>query len=136
MKGTHLTLEERKFIQHGLEEGVSKAKIALELGKSPSTVSKEVKKHRTLKLTSAYGRGSRYFCENAGTLKQCFGCKKKCENFLNQEKNPYATMVLGMRITWSSRLQILTFLPLKWIQSLMLLRGHTFRPLSLKMHLL
>ena len=85
MKGTHLTLEERKFIQHGLEVGLSKAKIALELGKSPSTVSKEVKKHRILKLTSAYGRGPRYFCENAGTLKQCFGCKKECENFRERQ---------------------------------------------------
>lgn len=85
MKGTHLTLEERKFIQHGLEEGFSKAKIARELGKSPSTVSKEVKKHRTFKVASTYGRGTRYFCENAGTLKQCFGCKKECENFKKRQ---------------------------------------------------
>ncbi|WP_287587374.1 helix-turn-helix domain-containing protein [Mogibacterium sp.] len=81
MKGTHLTLEDRKYIQHGLEEGLSKAKIARELGKSPSTVSKEVKKHRTFKCANAYGRGIRYFCENVDTLKQSFGCKKECKNF-------------------------------------------------------
>ena len=85
MKGTHLTLEDRKCIQHGLEKEFSKAKIAREIGKSPSTVSKEVKKHRNFKLASAYGRGPRYFCENAGTLKQCFGCKKECENFKERQ---------------------------------------------------
>ncbi len=85
MKGTHLTLEDRKCIQHNLEEGFSKAKIAQELGKSSSTVSKEVKKHRTLKSASAYGRSARYFCENAGMLKQCYGCKKECQNFKKRQ---------------------------------------------------
>ena len=33
MKGTHLSLEDRKFIQRGLEEGLSKAQIARDLGK-------------------------------------------------------------------------------------------------------
>ena len=37
MKGIHLTLEDRKFIQRGLEEGLSKAQIARDLGKDPST---------------------------------------------------------------------------------------------------
>ena len=36
MKGTHLTLEDRKWIQHGLEEGFSKAKIASTNGYSLS----------------------------------------------------------------------------------------------------
>lgn len=81
MKVTHLTLDDSKYIQHCLEEGFSKAKIARELGKSPSTISKEVRKHRTFKFASAYGRSTRYFCENAGKLKQYFGCKKECENF-------------------------------------------------------
>lgn len=35
MKVTHLTLDDRKYIQHCLEEGFSKAKIAREFGKSP-----------------------------------------------------------------------------------------------------
>lgn len=41
-KGTHLTLEDRQQIQEGLEEGLNKAQIARELGKSPSTISKEI----------------------------------------------------------------------------------------------
>ena len=54
MKGAHLTLEDRKVIQAGLEKGLSKAEIARQLGKSPSTISKEIKIHRKFKLASAY----------------------------------------------------------------------------------
>lgn len=85
MKGTHLTLEDRKCIQHGLEDGRSKAAIAQELGRSPSTISKEVLKHRFLKSTSAYGRGTRYFCQNSGKFKECYGCKKECEHFSERQ---------------------------------------------------
>lgn len=42
MKGAHLTLEDCKAIQAGLEDGLSKAEIARQLGKSPSTISKEM----------------------------------------------------------------------------------------------
>lgn len=81
MKGTHLTLEDRKTIQHGLEDGLSKAQIARDIEKSPSTVAKEVRLHRKLKPSSPYQRGIRYYCANGGNFKQCHGCKKKCEHF-------------------------------------------------------
>ena len=81
MKGTHLTLEDRKAIQHGLEEGLSKARIARELGKSPSTISKEVRLHRKFKLANSYNRGPRYFCANSGQFKECHGCKFECSHF-------------------------------------------------------
>ena len=81
MKGTHLTLEDRKAIQHGLEEGLSKAQIARDLGKSPSTISKEVRRHRKFRLASSYNRGPRYFCANSGQFKECYGCKVECCHF-------------------------------------------------------
>ena len=46
-KQKHLTLEDRVLIETGLNSGSSFRAIALELGKDPSTISKEVKKHRT-----------------------------------------------------------------------------------------
>ncbi len=55
-KGTHLTLENRQAIQKGLEEGLSKAQIARDLGKSPSTISKEVKLRRRFTRANRYGR--------------------------------------------------------------------------------
>lgn len=84
MKGTHLSLEDRKFIQRGLEEGLSKAQIARELGKSPSTISKEIRLHRKFKLTSAYGRTAKYYCANKGKFKECLHCKTECRNYLER----------------------------------------------------
>ena len=48
MKGAHLTLDDRKIIQRDLENGMNRAQIAKELGKSPSTISKEIKLHGSL----------------------------------------------------------------------------------------
>lgn len=46
-KQKHLTLEDRIVIETGLTAGKSMRAIALEIGKDPSTISKEVKKRRT-----------------------------------------------------------------------------------------
>lgn len=81
MKGTHLSLEDRKFIQQSLEDGKSKAQIARELDKSPSTISKEIKLHRKFKLTPSYARGVGYYCANYGQYKECRGCTKECEHY-------------------------------------------------------
>lgn len=51
-KGKHLTLEERRIILKGIENGSDKASIAATIGKDKSTVSKEIKKHRILVHTS------------------------------------------------------------------------------------
>ena len=84
MKGVHLTLDDRKEIQAGLEESLSKAEIARRIGKSPSTISKEIKLHRKFRLASTYGRLPGYFCANKGKFKECYGCKKECENFIER----------------------------------------------------
>lgn len=81
MKGTHLTLDDRKFIQRGLEEHMSKAQIARELGKSASTISKEIRLHRKLKARPAFAQGPGYYCENRGHYKECQKCIRKCEHF-------------------------------------------------------
>ena len=47
--GTHLTLNERKIIQAGIENGSTKADIARTIGKDATTVAKEIRKHRELK---------------------------------------------------------------------------------------
>ena len=43
---THFTLEERKYLQQLLSEGLSFRKIAMILERSPSTISREVKRNR------------------------------------------------------------------------------------------
>ena len=84
MKGAHLSLDDRKAIQAGLEEGLSKAEIARHIGKSPSTVSKEIKVHRKFKFANSYGRYAGYYCANRGNFKECRGCKRKCEHFIER----------------------------------------------------
>lgn len=53
-KGEHLTLDDRKSIQIGLQEGRNFQEIAREIGKDPSTVSKEIRKHRVARRTASF----------------------------------------------------------------------------------
>ena len=46
MSYTHFTLEERKYLQELLSEGKSMRKIAALLGRSPSSVSREIKRNK------------------------------------------------------------------------------------------
>ena len=50
MKNTHLSLEDRKKIQEGLENQLSRTEIARNINKDISTVAKEIKNRRKLKL--------------------------------------------------------------------------------------
>ena len=84
MKGTHLTLDDRKFIQRGIEENMSKAQIARELGKSASTISKEIRLHRRFRGRPAFSQSPGYYCENRGRYKECLKCIRKCEHFLER----------------------------------------------------
>jgi len=75
--GTHLTLEERKIVQAGIENGSTKADIARTIGKDATTIAKEIRKHRQLKPRNTFN--SPVLCVN---LKVCRkGCTKKCERF-------------------------------------------------------
>lgn len=75
---THLTLEERKVIQAGIENNSTKASISRNIGKDPTTVAKEIRKHRSLKPRNTFGRP--ILCIHAKTckVKSCF---KKCEKY-------------------------------------------------------
>lgn len=56
-KNKHITLEDRYVIQHRLEEHKSFRQIGNDIGKEPSTVSKEILGHYEVVETGAYGRG-------------------------------------------------------------------------------
>lgn len=53
-KNLHLTVQERIIIEKGIENGSTKAAIALTISKNKSTVGKEIKKHRELVHKSSY----------------------------------------------------------------------------------
>ena len=73
----HMTLDDRIAIQKALKEGRSFVDIAAVIGKDPSTISKEVKAHLTVKETGTRSRGfnpcaKRNRCDKTGLCKE--GC--------------------------------------------------------------
>lgn len=70
----HLSLEERKIIQTGIENRCNKVDIARTLGKDPTTIAKEIRKHREFKP-----RNVRLYPNICIHRKECGTCFKKCE---------------------------------------------------------
>ena len=69
---THLTLEERKIIQAGIENNSTKASIARTIGKDATTIAKEIRKHHTLKLRNTFNRPvlcAKLECNSTKTLR-------------------------------------------------------------------
>ena len=73
-KNSHLTLSDRIAIEVGLRERKSFSAIAVELGKDPTTISKEVRTHIKLKQAGGYNPCViRKDCKHYGDL--CHPCK-------------------------------------------------------------
>ena len=76
MKNTHLTLEERKSIQDGIENELTKVQIAKNIGKDPTTVGKEIKNRRKLKPRNPFNNPI-----TCTKFKQCGICHGKCAEY-------------------------------------------------------
>ena len=87
----HLTLEDRRYIERSLNEGKSFKDIAKFLCKDPTTISKEVKLHRT---TNTWNKGS--FNNHVSYTDK--GGKIVCQ--LKQSKNSF-----GLQICISSEVR-------------------------------
>lgn len=90
----HLTLDERNYIEQALSRNSSFKEIAIFLFKDPTTISKEVKKHRIRKEGQAIHVGfnhcaRRYSCHRKNLCNQncskecrhCTHCNKICSDF-------------------------------------------------------
>lgn len=83
-KNLHLTVQERIIIEKGIENGSTKAAIALTIGKDKSTVGKEIKKHRKLVHKSSYkincanmkNCSHNHVCDNCADFKP-FTCNRR-----------------------------------------------------------
>ncbi|NJP41791.1 IS30 family transposase [Oscillospiraceae bacterium HV4-5-C5C] len=95
-KHKHLTNQHRSIIQDGLTRGQSFNAIAKQIGKDPTTISKEVRKHRSVHFGSDWLRAP--FCQHfercqrqdlcnrtTCTKRQCRGCRSCHENCLDFE---------------------------------------------------
>ena len=76
--GTHLTLNERKIIQAGIENGSTKADIARTIGKDATTIAKEIRRHRIIKPRNTHYRP--VICAKQKICPQK-PCKRKCDAF-------------------------------------------------------
>lgn len=78
---THITLSEREYLEQKLKEGKSIRQIACALGRSPSTISREIKRNWSKKA-------KRYHPWNANN---CYKYRRKnCHRKNNLTKNPKA----------------------------------------------
>jgi len=91
----HLTLDDRNYIHSGLNTGKSFRQIANHLDKDPSTISKEVRQHRSRLLTGPVGRISNKCIHRADCIvsglcdhicgrqfcRHCNKCNAKCPDF-------------------------------------------------------
>ena len=99
--GKHLTTTQRLYIEKGLMEGKSFSAIAREIDKHPSTVNKEVKKHRFFperkkpdKKIICYRRdvcSIRFLCGKTDCYKQCKicynnNCNRDCKTICPEYK--------------------------------------------------
>lgn len=83
-KNLHLTVQERIIIEKGIENGSTKAAIALTIGKDKSTVGKGIKKHRELVHKSSYkincanmkNCSHNHVCDNCADFKP-FTCNRR-----------------------------------------------------------
>jgi transposase, IS30 family len=73
---THLTLDERKIIQTGLENRCNKVDIARTLKKDPTTIAKEIRKHRYISPRNTFNYP--ILCIH---IKKCGKCKNKCSDY-------------------------------------------------------
>lgn len=76
MKNSHLSLDDRKKIQEGLEKELSRTQIAENINKNISTVAKEVKNRRKLKPRNPFNNPI-----TCTKFKQCKICHGKCSEY-------------------------------------------------------
>lgn len=76
----HLTLEDRNYIEQALNQGMTFKEIAKFLSKDPTTIAKEIKKHRTRKEPSRFN-GCGNICKNRYACRRKNVCGRNC-NYL------------------------------------------------------
>lgn len=73
----HLTLSDRNYIEQALNAGMTFKDIGKFLSKDPTTISKEIKKHR-IKKEPSYHTGYINICKYKYTCKRKNVCGKNC----------------------------------------------------------
>ena len=85
----HMTLEDRNYIEQALNQNITFKEMGKYLGKDPTTIAKEVKKHRIRKEGQSVHTGfnhcsKRYACHKSNICKT--SCTKQCRNCIHCNK--------------------------------------------------
>lgn len=90
---SHLTLSDRIYIEQALERRMKFKEIAVFIGKDPTTVSKEIRRHRVVKES---GRKTA-LCENRSTCTKQHMCRQKyCNKLCGKCTLHYGLLELGL----------------------------------------
>jgi IS30 family transposase len=80
----HLTLENRIYLEKGLDNGMAFKEIAKYLCKDPTTISKEIKKHRLLTERNSFNSPNQCMykrdCHLKNVCKRPIPCQKECRS--------------------------------------------------------
>ena len=101
MSYTHLTLQERKYLQKLLSEKYSINKIAEILGRSPSTISREIQRNRSKK--PKHGRSDNRYNYNHWRADNLYIRRRREQNrqALKPDTKEWNYIVEGLRQYWS-----------------------------------
>jgi IS30 family transposase len=97
---THFTLNERKYLQELLAEGKSMRKIAAILGRSASSVSREIKRNRSKypkKSSNNPYNYSAWRAENLATTRR----RRQNRRCLSPDTPEWNYIVAGLKVFWS-----------------------------------
>ena len=101
MSYTHFTLEERKYLQQLLSEGYSFRKIAAILERSPSTISREVKRNRA--KYRPHGQSDNKYWYNHWRANNLYIRRRREQNraALEPDTDQWDYIVAGLNAFWS-----------------------------------
>lgn len=80
----HLTLEDRNYIEQSLNQNMTFKEIAKFLSKDPTTISKEIKKHRLRKEPNTFNNYSANVCTKRFNCSKKNVCGQNCRFFCNK----------------------------------------------------
>ena len=80
----HLTLEDRNYIEQALNQTMTFKEIGKFLSKDPTTIAKEVKKHRIRKQQNTFSNYSANICINRFHCPKKNVCGRNCHIFCNK----------------------------------------------------
>jgi IS30 family transposase len=96
----HFTLNERKYLQKLLAEGYSIRKVAYSLGRSPSSVSREIKRNRSKNPRKPSDNSYNYHHWRANIL-ATIRCKQKIRRAIPKDSELYSYVVEKLNSFWS-----------------------------------